>query len=440
MAIAFFRATECAQNAAQKYDYDNRQGRHEGTDLVASGNQNLPSWAQAAPRKFWSAADRNEKGNKCKTIIIAMPKELDNTELEVLAKDACSKLFDGHATTWAIHRPKGRLSGEDNPHLHVMVCERLIDPTRPDLEPEKYFKKTRTLKNGTLSGGYAKDKHMTKTDRRKWLQETKEKWEGIANHHLEQSMDRIPSYFGPVGKAPQIHFPARKMDRKSRSVHLGPRVMVRMLKGQPTKIGARWADQVVGPIMRKRNRAHELAKISNTDGVEVEHFVWSYIRHPLNKEKRRKMLINYRVQDADELEKKVIRRDIKYADDAATTALQPKIKQLNALARWGRKNNVGDGVAHYPGRWQKSFDFLIARQEAKEADEKRAMKEARRKAELAEIEERKVQIEKKEAAERRAREEAELQRRRQQTASKPVREQQTVVFHTNNSRGRGRSR
>ena len=432
MAIAFFRVTERAQNAASKYDYDTRSG-HEGGDLVASGNQNLPAWASQQPRRFWAEADKYEKGNKCKTIIIAMPKELGNNELRALAQESCEKLFPDHAVTWAIHRPKGRLSGEDNPHLHVMVCERLIDPNRPDLEADKYFKKTRTLKNGTLSGGYAKDVRMTKTDRRKWLQETKEAWEVIANRHLKQHTEwQNREHWGWKKELEaQLHFPVRQNGKKKKSIHLGPKVMVRMLKGEQTKIGQRWIDQMVEPIMLQRNREYERAKISNTTSVGVVYDTWAFIRHPLDKKKRRKMLIDYRVKNATDWQKDWIKDDMLAADMVAAEALRSPIKQLNMLTQWGRENNVGDGVVHYPGRWPKGFASLAAKLKRMNEERIKAKEAERREAEWNEW--------KKKQAEQKAKE---AERKLQQKITKPVREperQQVSVHHTR-SRGRGRSR
>ncbi len=454
MAIAFFRVTERGQNAASKYDYDTRSGRYEGGDLVSSGTQNLPSWAQELPRRFWAEADKNEKGNKCKTIIIAMPKELNNDELKALAQEACAQLFAGHATTWAIHRPKGRLSGEDNPHLHVMVCERLIDHSRPDLAPEQYFKKTRTRKDGTLSGGYAKDTHMTKTDRRQWLQETKEAWEAIANRHLQQHAARKNRHrdFGEEEQqAAQLHFPAREMKQKKRkkSIHLGPKVMVRMLKGQRTKIGACWIDQFAAPIMQEHARAYDRAKIDNTEGVDPWHLLLAYARHPQNKQKRRRMLIDYRMQDAEGVEINNIKHDMECADDVAAEALRPRIKQLNKLAQWGRENNVGDGILHFYGSWRKNFVELAAHLEQKDAWRAREAADAASKRLWAERRaawdeaERKEKEKEREIAAQKAKEESERKARQKQAQQvpRPAREPdpEVIVVH-HESRGRGRSR
>lgn len=439
MAIAFFRVTERSQNAASKYDYDTRSGRYKDNgDLVASGNQNLPAWASLQPRRFWAEADKNEKGNKCKTIIIAMPKELGNNELRALAQESCEKLFPGHAVTWAIHRPKGRLSEEDNPHLHAMVCERLIDPNRPDLEADKYFKKTRTLKDGTLSGGYAKDVRMTKTDRRKWLQETKESWEAIANRHLKQHAEQQNRSRWGWEKEPeaQLHFPVRQQNgKKKKSIHLGPKVMIRMLKGEQTKIGQQWIDQMVAPIMQQRNREYERAKIAHTTSGGVLYDTLAFLRHPLDKKKRRKMLIDHRVKNATDWQKSWIEDDMLAADRVAAEALRSPIKQLNVLTQWGRENNVGDGVLHYPGCWPKSFASLAAKLKRIDEERTKAQEAERREAEWNER--------KKELAEQKAKEEAE--RKLQQKITKPVREpeRQQVSVHTRvhtRSRGRGRSR
>ena len=449
MAIAFFRVNERSQNAASKYDYDTRTGRYEGGDLVASGTQNLPSWAQELPRRFWAEADKNEKGNKCRTIIIALPQELNNDELKSLAQEACAQLFRGHATTWAIHRTKGRLSGEDNPHLHVMVCERLIDSSRPDLAPEQYFKKTRTRKDGTLSGGYAKDTHMTKTDRRQWLQETKEAWEAIANRHLQQHADRRGRNLWSDEKEPaaQLHFPRREMEQKKKikSIHLGPKVIVRMLKGQRTKIGARWIDQKIAPIMTKLATEEKEIISSHTSGPNIWHWMRSWITHPKNKEKRDAMQWRYRFPDASRADKKIMRDSYQLHAEIAAIEIEPIINQLNTLAAWGKNHNIGDGKAHYVGReWPRRFEHLsqilekrAAEREAARPERERRYQAIREELEAKELEE---QLEKERLAAERARREANRKQYEEWRRKKAAEPQQRVNVVHHESRGRGRSR
>ncbi len=444
MAIGFLRVSECGAKSAIKFQYDTREGRYKngGEDFVAKGSQSLPAWAEADPAAFWKAADKFEKGNKCKAMIIALPKELKNKELENLARDACEKLFPGHALTWAIHRPKGRLSGEDNPHLHVMICERLIDPSRPNLPPEQYFKKTRTRKDGSKSGGYAKDVTMTKTDRRKWLDLTKAAWEKVANKHLEMAASKAAVKF-------------KKYPKKRRSIHLGPNVMIRMIKGQETKLGTRWFDNQISAKMQRRAKDID-EKERRFGDTSVMQEMWVLLRHPLSNKNREKLRKSFRNKNIAKMRNEYFGNYehfntlLQWTNQSSATELRENINQLNNLAKWGKKKGLGNGIITYRGKWRNTFAML--RKKLEEMDETEARVEAYQRKKAQEAVERKRK--EKEAAERT--EETVTKKEVQITEKKPALQQQEktpiqvqpkprqqtvrVLVHKRESRGRGRSR
>lgn len=66
-----------------------------------------------------------------------------------------------------------------------MFSERKIDCNRDEPSRENYFKKSRTRKDGTISGGYKKDVNIIKGNRKAWVLKIRESWEQIQNEKLE---------------------------------------------------------------------------------------------------------------------------------------------------------------------------------------------------------------------------------------------------------------
>ena len=95
-----------------------------------------------------------------------------------------NKNFKDYPCTYAIHDSK---NGE-NPHVHIMFSERKRVDTREEPSREQFFKKSRTRKDGTVSGGYAKDTKITKgAGRKQWLLDLRKDWEYGQNIYLERA-------------------------------------------------------------------------------------------------------------------------------------------------------------------------------------------------------------------------------------------------------------
>lgn len=165
------------------FDYITREGkykRHDNQvkeDLVYHASHNLPSWSIDA-RDFWKTEER--KGDGFRKIELALPVELSKEEQISLSQSYCEEEFgNNYCYTIAIHHSIGALSGEENPHAHIMFCERKIDHNRVEPKREDYFKKSRTRKDGTISGGYKKDPKFygIKTEgKESWIYQTRERW------------------------------------------------------------------------------------------------------------------------------------------------------------------------------------------------------------------------------------------------------------------------
>lgn len=128
------------------------QKDNEKLEFMRYGN--MPKWAENQPKLFWKSADQFEiaRGRTSSTLTIALPKELIPEQRAELVQ----KLIDQFAGqyqfpyTAVIHNHPSEITGEDQPHLHLMYSERTIsdDIERP---PEQFFKQYRP-KNPTQGG------------------------------------------------------------------------------------------------------------------------------------------------------------------------------------------------------------------------------------------------------------------------------------------------
>ena len=140
----FHYLTRTAHFAEQKAD--------EELEFVRSGN--MPSWAVDAPASFWHSADRYEiaRGRTSSTLTVALPKELSKQQRKELVEAFIQEFADQYQFpyTAAVHNHPSELTGEDQPHLHLMYSERSLADgiERP---PEQFFKQYRP-KNPTKGG------------------------------------------------------------------------------------------------------------------------------------------------------------------------------------------------------------------------------------------------------------------------------------------------
>ena len=191
MAIEFMRFKSVSSRSARLADYVLRNGEYETkeADFLVGGSAGLPTWA-TSPHDFFKEAEKQEHGEIGKHVIIALPKEFNLNENKELSEELLRELFPSHTYVWGIHENIGTLSNEKNPHLHILVCDRKIEPERAEPPRETYFKKSRTLKTGEISGGYRKDNFLSGSQRQKGLLLKKKALEKIMNQHIQKHNEK----------------------------------------------------------------------------------------------------------------------------------------------------------------------------------------------------------------------------------------------------------
>jgi hypothetical protein len=189
-------------SAMDKLGYITRDGRYAarleaGEKLEAVGAGNLPAWANGDPAKFWRAADLGELGRKgsrpqiYREWEIALPRELSDEQRRALVEEFIAQEFGAVGKrcpyTYAIHNPTAA-DGKEQPHLHVMFCERALDGN--DRTPETYFNNAKRK----IDGGAPKiNQGMSSPARKKMLRELRLRWGDVCNSALERagSAERI---------------------------------------------------------------------------------------------------------------------------------------------------------------------------------------------------------------------------------------------------------
>lgn len=437
MAINYFRCEERQNRSAEQYDYNTRSGKFEGKgkeDLVCSGNNNLPNWAKDDPRKFWVANDKFEKGTKGKSIIIALPNEMTTDELKQLMKKTVDTLFSDHTVSWAIHDSVGP-TGRRNKHAHIQVCERLINRSRSEPPPDQYFKKTRTRKDGTVSGGYKKDTQMTGKDRQKWLDYSKKKWVELCNEEIRKMEEaRRPKDIEiKKSKKRSVHFPRRTWMAAFRNTERKDNFLRTQM------------DRDLYPILVKRQAALK-KKLDDwmpqaTIGDKITSFVW----HPFDKDKRNKMIWTYRQSRMTEEERGCCGLFAEQANDE----YGPFVKK--AQANFSRHIKMySDNLDIEPPAIESSYQPVVTKiiedHERLELDRRNA--EIYREEERKEKEKRKKQEaeERKRKAEQAEKERIEQEKQKQKAWEAELKRQEESrkefdrIFGNQRSRGRGRSR
>ena len=142
--------------AADHLAYVTRTGRHASRDdLAGMGFGNMPAFAENDPMLLWRASDRFERknGSTFRSFIVSLPDRLTVLQLKDLSWNTARRLAGTKPFQFALHVPKSSLEGTLNPHVHVIICDRLPDEySRP---PEQMFKRYDSKQPET--GGCRKD-------------------------------------------------------------------------------------------------------------------------------------------------------------------------------------------------------------------------------------------------------------------------------------------
>lgn len=184
LSVKVGKAGKASPHAA----YIARLGQYEkrleqGEKLEASEFGNMPKWAASNPLHLWEAADAYERknGTTYREFEIALPREMSPAQrLELVRDFVGQEIGDRHPYQFAIHTPTAADGGEQ-PHAHVMFCEREHDGIERD--PEQFFKRYNS-KNPERGGAKKVNTGKDPATRCAELKELRCRWETMCNEYL----------------------------------------------------------------------------------------------------------------------------------------------------------------------------------------------------------------------------------------------------------------
>ncbi len=215
------------QSAAAHFEYIARTGKYSKPNrdrLVFCESGNLPLWAASDPSKYWQAADQHERenGRLYKSLEFAMPIELSEKDSIDLAKSFIRRVTDTAdgklPFSFALHEGKGH-----NPHVHVMISERIKD--EHDRDAGRWFKRAATGMKSSAQGGAKKTRSLMPLD---WLLSVRELWANLANRALDTCKC--------TSRIDHRSYKARGI-QSSPSSHVGPRGLKKRRADQTTETG-----------------------------------------------------------------------------------------------------------------------------------------------------------------------------------------------------------
>ena len=319
MAIEYMRFESIGSRSARLADYIQRQGEYERKkgDFICGGNAGLPSWAEN-PHDFFLEAEKQEKGEIGKHVIIALPKELNLEENRKLAEETISELFPSHTYVWGIHQNTGVLSGENNPHLHILVCDRKIEKERAEPPREIYFKKSRTLKTGEISGGYRKDPLLSGHERQKGLILKKMKLQEIMNKHIREHNEKTGEKVRKIDFAERHGKGMPHMGKKAVSMGIksGGKVVGKEINRRLRPLAEKQAKRVKEAERQMIDKSVKIGVLSH-----VKNLAESFIENPLNPSKIAENFKNREIAEktekmSDKIRKKIAENNEKNAEIA----------------------------------------------------------------------------------------------------------------------------
>lgn len=206
------------ERASARFAYIKRAGRYasDAVEVLYQCDGNMPQWAAGNVARFWQAADTYERknGRLFKQIEFALPIELPPDAQRAAALELVQAVTQTAAGplpfSMAIHAGHGR----GNPHVHVMVSERVNDGA--ERGPAFWFSRA-GRRTGGQKGGAKKTRALKSPE---WLLWLRQAWEAIANRALEAAgcaarIDCRTLRAQGIDRAPQTHRgPARDAIRR----------------------------------------------------------------------------------------------------------------------------------------------------------------------------------------------------------------------------------
>ncbi len=187
--------------AEQHADYILREGRYSGgkrAEELVYKDANLPRWAMSASA-FFACADRYERtnGRAYAEFEIALPNELTHEENKKMVNDFITAHI-GNNKVWiyAIHSKPAKFDdSQEQIHVHIMICERIVeDGMTKAKSPSKFFKRYNS--KNPQNGGYLKDRALSgsRTEIAKNLKGIRQSWEDMVNaEYKTHGIDKVVS-------------------------------------------------------------------------------------------------------------------------------------------------------------------------------------------------------------------------------------------------------
>lgn len=174
--------------AAAHSAYISRTGKHgkgdKGSDLLATGAGNMPSWSQGDPKTFWRASDKFERsnGSTYREYELALPAELSLPQNLELVQEFLHEVIGPRPYEFAIHAPNAALGSVPQPHAHVMTSGRVSDHI--ERSAEQHFRRYNAM--APELGGCKKDSGgQHRGQMKEALVATRESWADLQNKHLK---------------------------------------------------------------------------------------------------------------------------------------------------------------------------------------------------------------------------------------------------------------
>lgn len=233
------------QSAKAKAAYNLRLGRYAKQDdkRFHGYSGNMPEWTGSDVRTFFEAADKFERSNgrTAREIEFALPSELSRDEQIRLAHEFTSSIVKNkHPYVLALHEGKG-----SNPHAHLLFSERQLDGIPRD--KKQFF--ARAHPKMAEKGGARKDRDISGSDSRAWVQAIRQSWEDHANRALARA--------GHKERVDHRSLENQGIYDRRAQVHINPRILKMEEKGLRPK---RYRDIVTDEVKYANvvDRAHKL--------------------------------------------------------------------------------------------------------------------------------------------------------------------------------------
>jgi hypothetical protein len=180
----------------------------------------MPSWVKD-PIEFWQAADTFERAN-AKVYMeyeIALPNEFTPEQRKTLIETFLDKHIvpQQYPHSYAIHNVKSRISGEDQPHCHLMFSLKADDGI--ERTAEQYFKRYNP-KDPSKGGAKKIQLQDGHADYSTFLIYIRKQWENHLNDALAQHCPTVTYHWMAKTSPSKIRFQQTAMKNTMRSTAL----------------------------------------------------------------------------------------------------------------------------------------------------------------------------------------------------------------------------